>query len=204
VRDTGSGMDAATLSKAVEPFFSTKGLGKGTGLGLSMVHGLAQQSGGLFQLESAVDVGTTATLWLPVADKAVDTPEALAVPTMETQPAVILLVDDDALIAASTNELLKDLGHSVVEVHSATEALSALDEGLDPDLIITDHAMPGMTGTDLAVRIHAERPQLPILLATGYADLQGAPNIDLPRLAKPYTRDQLSVEIARLLPAHSI
>lgn len=202
VSDTGVGMDAATLQRAVEPFFSTKGLGKGTGLGLSMVHGLAEQSGGMVQLDSEVGQGTSVVLWLPVAQGAAEPAQASTPAVEATDPAVILLVDDDPLIAASTVELLEDLGHSVVEVHSAVEALGALDKGLAPDLIITDHAMPGMTGADLAARVLVQRPGLPILLATGYAELQGMQNVDLPRLAKPYTRDQLSLEIARLLPGH--
>jgi signal transduction histidine kinase len=199
VRDTGTGMDAGTLQKAVEPFFSTKGVGKGTGLGLSMVHGLAQQSGGLFQLESAPGAGAAARLWLPVADAVAETPAPAAAAPVATDPAVILLVDDDPLIASSTTELLTDLGHSVVEVHSASEALARLDQGLRPDLVITDHAMPGMTGMDLAIQLHSQHPRIPILLATGYAELQDPPAIDVPRLAKPYTRDQLSAELGRLL-----
>jgi CheY-like chemotaxis protein len=201
VQDTGEGMDSATLARAVEPFFSTKGIGKGTGLGLSMVHGLADQSGGTFCLKSQLGVGTTAELWLPVADRAVEASVQREAAKAVTAPqATILLVDDDALIATSTVALLEDLGHRVVEAHSGKEALAILREGLNPDLVITDHAMPGMTGTDLAVRLRVHNPKLPILLATGYAELQGEPPIELPRLAKPYTQEQLSVEIARLLP----
>jgi signal transduction histidine kinase len=201
VQDTGEGMDPDTLARAVEPFFSTKGVGKGTGLGLSMVHGLANQSGGKFRLNSKVGSGTTAELWLPVAHGAAEpivpraADEAVVVPQ-----AKILLVDDDVLIAASTVAMLEDLGHDVVEAHSAKEALAILGDGLDPDLVITDHAMPAMTGTDLAVRLRVLRPKLPILLATGYAELQGQLEIELPRLAKPYTQEQLSSEISRLLP----
>jgi CheY-like chemotaxis protein len=194
-------MDSATLARAVEPFFSTKGIGKGTGLGLSMVHGLADQSGGTFRLKSQLGVGTTAELWLPVADRAVEAFVQREAAKAGTVPqATILLVDDDALIAASTVALLEDLGHHVVEAHSGKEALAILREGLNPDLVITDHAMPGMTGTDLAVRLRVHDPRLPILLATGYAELQGELPIELPRLAKPYTQEQLSLEIARLLP----
>src|SRR6202008_3294759 len=145
-------------------------------------------------------VGTKAELWLPVADRAA---EAFAQPEATqaiTAPATILLIDDDSLIAASTVALLEDLGHRVVEAHSGKEALAILREGLNPDLVITDHAMPGMTGTDLAVRLRVQNPKLPILLATGYAELQGQLPIELPRLAKPYTQEQLSLEIARLLP----
>jgi signal transduction histidine kinase len=200
VEDTGEGMDAATLARAVEPFFSTKGVGKGTGLGLSMVHGLANQSGGAFHLESQVGIGTRAELWLPTAQDAVK--QCAPAPAAEAlaAPATILLVDDDVLIANSTVALLEDLGHKVVEAHSGSEALSLVEGGLSPDLVITDHAMPGMSGTDLALRLRAQHPELPVLLATGYAELAGEPTIDLPRLPKPYTQQQLSSEISRLLP----
>ena len=200
VQDTGCGMNAETLAKAVEPFFSTKGVGKGTGLGLSMVHGLADQSGGAFRLDSQENHGTTASLWLPVSNAAV-APEAPPVADLNAAaPATILLVDDDALIAASTSAMLEDLGHRVVEVNSGAEALAAIDNGLRPDLIITDHAMPRMTGSQLAATVLRRNLGIPILLATGYAELDGSGASDLPRLAKPYTQSQLSAEISRLLP----
>jgi signal transduction histidine kinase len=200
VCDTGEGMDSDTLAKAIEPFFSTKGVGKGTGLGLSMVHGLAEQSGGAFRLESTIGRGTTAHLWLPVADGLPERVVGTALRPEIVPPATILLVDDDALIAASTLALLEDLGHKVVEASSGREALKLLDGGLQPDLIITDHAMPGMTGIELAVRVRSRKPELPILLATGFAELEGTQPIELPRLAKPFTQDQLSAVIGRLLP----
>jgi signal transduction histidine kinase len=107
VSDTGSGMDAATLKKAVEPFFSTKVLGKGTGLGLSMVHGLAVQLGGLLELSSEVGEGTTATLWLPTATKSLAVEEPAVLQVTPGRPATILVVDDDPLIAMSTVEILQ-------------------------------------------------------------------------------------------------
>jgi signal transduction histidine kinase len=203
VEDTGEGMDPETLARAVEPFFSTKGVGKGTGLGLSMVHGLANQSGGAFHLDSQVGIGTRAVLWLPTAEGAVvEAPPPVAADTTAA-PATILLVDDDVLIAGSTVALLEDLGHKVVEAHSGVEALTMIDGGLTPDLVITDHAMPGMSGTDLALRLKTQNPELPVLLATGYAELEGEPSIDLPRLAKPYTQQQLCSEISRLLSSRA-
>jgi nitrogen-specific signal transduction histidine kinase len=201
--DTGEGMDAETLDRAVEPFFSTKGIGKGTGLGLSMVHGLAEQSGGAFRLESRLGVGTTAELWLPAAEQAAEIVTRSHMPQSMISPATILLVDDDALIAASTVAMLEDLGHRVVEAHCGKDALAILDDGLHPDLVITDHAMPGMTGLDLAVTLRNREPDLPILLATGFADIRENIDIEIPRLAKPYTQEQLSSEIARLLPDHA-
>jgi signal transduction histidine kinase len=199
VSDTGRGMTPDILARAVEPFFSTKGLGKGTGLGLSMVHGLANQSGGAFRLASREGEGTTASLWLPACQEAAAAKPPTASEVCGSPPATILLVDDDALIAASTLALLEDLGHTVVGVNSGDEALTALDSGLRPDLIITDHAMPGMTGAQLAATVRRRDLRIPILLATGYAELEGDDGVDLPRLAKPYTQVQLSAEISRLL-----
>ena len=200
VQDTGVGMDSETLAKAVEPFFSTKEVGKGTGLGLSMVFGLAQQSGGALRLESAPSSGTTARLWLPIALKASVAAGRTSIVPPQSARARILFVDDDLLIAGSTVALLEDLGHEVVEVHSAREALQLLEQGLATDLLITDHAMPGMTGVELAREARRQRPQLPILLATGFAESEGVKVVDVDRLAKPYTQDQLAAEIARLLP----
>jgi signal transduction histidine kinase len=201
VRDTGEGMDAETLARAVEPFFSTKGVGKGTGLGLSMVFGLAQQSGGALRLESVPSSGTTARLWLPVASETtLSSGRSSNIVTRASGPAKILFVDDDLLIAGSTVGLLEDLGHQVIEAHSAIEALRLLEGGLAADLLITDHAMPGMTGIELVREVRRQYPHLPILLATGFAELEGGEVVDVARLAKPYTQAQLATEIAHLLP----
>ena len=200
VSDTGEGMDKETLAKAVEPFFSTKAVGKGTGLGLSMVFGLAKQSGGALRLESTPGAGTTARLWLPVAVETAVHSKQTPVVAKNTERAKILFVDDDPLIAGSSVALLEDLGHEVTEVHSAREAIQLLEEGLLADLLITDHAMPGMTGMELADEVRRTHPHLPVLLATGYAEMEGSHRVDVPRLAKPYTQEQLAIEIARLLP----
>jgi signal transduction histidine kinase len=200
MQDTGEGMDKETMAKAVEPFFSTKAVGKGTGLGLSMVSGLAEQSGGALRLESTPGQGTNAAIWLPIAVEAVAARKQHHVATPTTAQARILLVDDDPLIAGSTVSMLEDLGHQVTEAHSAAEALQLLKGGLATDLLITDHAMPGMTGMELAGEVRHRHPDLPILLATGFAEPTGGKAIDLPRLAKPYTQDQLARVIALLLP----
>jgi signal transduction histidine kinase len=199
VTDTGHGMDEETLKKAIDPFFSTKEVGKGTGLGLSMVHGLAVQLGGLFDLQSKVDRGTTATLWLPAAEigkrvAPADKPAAAA-PAGRAH-ARILVVDDDSLIAMATVDMLEDLGHTVLEANSAAAALKLLEEQGAPDLLITDHAMPHMTGVELSRIVRRDYPGLPILLATGYADL--------PRLSKPYRQDMLKLEIDKLLQVGGI
>jgi signal transduction histidine kinase/FixJ family two-component response regulator len=199
IADTGCGMDAATLGRAVEPFFSTKPLGKGTGLGLSMVHGLAVQLGGLLELASEVGRGTLATLWLPQAATPAVGIESPAPPSAVNRKATILVVDDDPLIAMSTVDMLEDLGHTAIEANSGERALEIIDAGRDIDLMMTDQAMPGMTGIQLAEIVRARRPHLPVLLATGYADLPASKLANLPRLSKPYQQSQLQAEIEKLL-----
>jgi PAS domain S-box-containing protein len=199
VSDTGCGMDAVTLSKAIEPFFSTKPLGKGTGLGLSMTHGLAVQLGGHLDLASEVGVGTVATLWLPMATEPAVEVEAPPQPSPLGRCATILVVDDDPLIAMSTVDMLEDLGHVVIEANSGQRALEIIDVRRDIDLMMTDQAMPGMTGIQLAEIVRLKRPHMPVLLATGYTDLPASKLANLPRLAKPYQQAQLQAEIEKLL-----
>jgi signal transduction histidine kinase/CheY-like chemotaxis protein len=198
--DTGTGMDEATLKKAIEPFFSTKPIGKGTGLGLSMVHGLAVQLGGRLELASTPGEGTTAVLWLPAA---AGRPEAPHAPEADyvgpRRIAVILVVDDDPLVAVSTVEMLADLGHEVIGVESGAQALEVLRDGRRIDLLVTDHAMPEMSGTELARCAQALRPSLPILLATGYAEPEAGETLALPRLTKPFHQAELRAEVDRLL-----
>ncbi|MDB5614699.1 MAG: hybrid sensor histidine kinase/response regulator, partial [Devosia sp.] len=202
VSDTGTGMDAATLKSAIEPFFSTKELGKGTGLGLSMVHGLAVQLGGALRLHSEVGVGTTAELWLPVSSAPVKEVVEMAAETIATPVAsTILVVDDDALINMNTVDMIEDLGHTAIEAYSGKQALEILASGKQIDALITDYAMPGMTGVELALQARAMHPGLPILLATGYADLPSGTTTDLPRLAKPYQQSELATQVSRLLVA---
>jgi CheY-like chemotaxis protein len=198
VADTGIGMDEATLARAVEPFFSTKGVGRGTGLGLSMVHGLAAQLGGALTLDSRAGEGTVAALWLPVSDSvpasAATGREPEAAPAAKA--GTVLLVDDEPLVRASTADMLGELGFEVVEADSGADAL-ALVELRVPDLVITDHLMPGLSGTDLALILAAERPGLPVLIVSGYAELDGLP-ADLPRLTKPFRQADLADCIGRL------
>ncbi len=200
VTDTGSGMDAETLARAVEPFYSTKEQGKGTGLGLSMVHGLAAQMGGGFRLESAPGEGTRADLWLPAAIDAADRrdPAAPALPMADLRPMALLLVDDEELVRNGTAEMLRDLGHSVVEAASGGEALIRLADGLPIDALVTDYKMPGMSGAELAQRLHRLRPDVPVLLITGYTGNPGEA-ADLARLDKPFRQADLANALARLL-----
>ena len=200
VIDTGAGMDAATLQRAIEPFFSTKEVGKGTGLGLSMIHGLALQLKGALRLFSEPGKGTHAELWLPVAEGAADIAVAdLPADDKAVRGVTLLFVDDDFLIRLSTVSLLEDLGHTVIAASSGAEALELLHGGRKIDLLITDYAMPGMTGIQLAQTVRAIMPKLPILLATGYADLPSRSLLDLPRLSKPYHQRELAQQISSLL-----
>jgi PAS domain S-box-containing protein len=199
VIDTGKGMPPEILKRAVEPFFSSKPLGKGTGLGLSMVHGLAVQLGGALQLTSTVGKGTAATLILPVATSAPESDSPAQRSQKMNRPAVILFVDDDPLIALSTTEMLEDLGHQVIGASSGLHALKIIGSEQPIDLMMTDHVMPGMTGIELAKASRELRPTLPILLATGYAELPEGAQLDLPRLAKPYHQDQLRDRLDQLL-----
>lgn len=204
VSDTGTGMDAATLARSTEPFFTTKEIGKGTGLGLSMIHGLAKQLNGSLRLESIPGQGTRASLWLPVSDREVGSEKAA--PPIEVPqeagaqvPAIILVVDDDPLIATSTTYLLEDLGHKVVEAGSGAAALDILRNGQRVDLLLTDYSMPRMTGLELATAARALRPDLPVILATGYAELPEGADTGIPQLRKPYQQQQLVTEIRKAL-----
>ena len=199
--DTGVGMDAETLAKAVEPFFSTKPAGKGTGLGLSMTHGLTKQLGGALTLKSELNKGTVATLYLPAALKPPEVIQDDAYRVTVERVVRILVVDDDPLVAMSTVDMLTDLGHSVVEANSGDRALKILDAGQNFDVMVTDQAMPGMTGIELANRVRLMRPNLPVLLVTGYADVPACNQARLPRLSKPYTQAQLQLAIEELLGA---
>jgi CheY-like chemotaxis protein len=197
VADTGMGMDKATLDRATEPFFTTKGVGKGTGLGLSMVHGLTRQLGGELRLSSSEEEGTIVELFFP----GVEGPETAVAPVaapIHPRKLRILLVDDDALISMSSVDMLEDLGHEVLEANSGEAALRVLREGPAIDLLITDFSMPRMNGAQLAQAARELHPNLPMILATGYAELPPGTGIDLPRLGKPYDQRQLEAQIESL------
>jgi PAS domain S-box-containing protein len=204
VTDTGEGMDDATLARAMEPFFTTKGIGKGTGLGLSMVHGLTEQTGGRFILKSRKGEGTTAELWLPVAEadsaSATENKGAAEAPRA-VRPLVVLAVDDDSLVLLNTAALLEELGHTVLEASSAREALAILQHEKRVDLVITDQVMPHTTGTQLAERIRAEWPNLPIVLATGFAELPADADPFLLKLDKPFGQKELAEAVTAALEA---
>jgi PAS domain S-box-containing protein len=199
VTDTGTGMDEETLKRAVEPFFTTKGVGKGTGLGLPTVHGMAVQSGGTLLLKSRPGHGTSAELCLPVAfGESVAAAQEVTDRIFRTDKKLaILTVDDDPLVALNTSALLEELGHTVYSAPSASHALDILRRETKIDLMITDQLMPDMTGSELASRIRAENAHFPIILATGYAELAPGEGEGLPRLAKPFGQRELAEAIAR-------
>lgn len=194
ISDTGEGMDEATLALAMDPFFTTKGVGKGTGLGLSMVHGYIEQLGGRFILKSRKDRGTTAELWIPVATQGSVTRAIEEEAAPRVSRLCVLVVDDDSLVLTSTCLLLEDLGHRVISAASGAQALKVFDSEKAIDLVITDMAMPQMSGAQLAQAIRTIRPDLPIILATGYAERLEGFALRLPRLSKPFTQTNL-VEI---------
>ena len=195
VIDSGMGMSAETLERATEPFFTTKGVGKGTGLGLPMVHGLARQLGGTFVLNSTLGEGTSAILWLPASHSSLE--EAEVVPreedhTAPLRPLKVVAVDDDGLILMNTAELLEDLGHRVLEASSGSEAIALIEQHPDVDLLITDQAMPHMTGAQLVQQVTRMRPDLPIILATGYGEVPPGFETTVVKLSKPFSQKVLA------------
>ena len=204
VVDNGTGMDAEVLARAVEPFYSTKGLGKGTGLGLSMVHGLAAQLGGMLDLKSSRGAGTVADIWLPVASgPAIGEEVDSRPPVGAAQRATLLLVDDEELVRAGTAEMLADLGYDVVQASSGADCLGLLRSGTEPDLLITDYLMPGINGVELIQEARRLVPDLKVALITGYSTIAEGPGASVPRLAKPYRQADLADFVAELLAAHN-
>jgi PAS domain S-box-containing protein len=197
VVDTGEGMDEETLARATEPFFTTKGVGKGTGLGLSMIHGLASQSGGALILKSRLGAGTTVELWLPASHVAASPATVCAPlqPSLNTRPLVVMAVDDDDLVLLNTVAMLEELGHTVLQADCAAAALDLMCRRGGVDLLVTDQAMPRMNGAKLAEAARAQWPDLPIILASGYADLPRGVAPELHRLAKPFSQDELAEAI---------
>lgn len=201
VADDGEGMDEATIARCVEPFFTTKGVGRGTGLGLSMVHGMAEQSGGSLRIRSRPGAGTRAEILLPMMQNEVDTDGGeAAVPEREIMAEqsrlTTLAVDDDGLVLLNTAMMLEELGHRVIEAASGREALDVLRSGIAIDVLITDQAMPNMTGLQLAAEARALQPDLPIILATGYADVPSDAALNVRILSKPFGLHELATTLA--------
>ena len=202
VEDDGMGMSGDTLARAIEPFYSTKEVGRGTGLGLSMVHGLAAQLGGGFAISSTLGEGTRVDLYFPVADSvAAEKVVSIAEPREPTDRQLsVLLVDDEEIVRIATAEMIRDLGHHVVEASSGADALDALAKGLACDVVVTDYKMPRMDGGALALAIRNEHPAIKVLLITGYTGpTQDVAN--LPRLAKPFGRAEIGAALMDLVRA---
>lgn len=208
VTDTGTGIAPEVLEKVMEPFFTTKAMGKGSGLGLSMVYGFAKQSNGAFRIDSEVGRGTVAELWLP---RAAASNASSAVPATDRQRRIpkmkILLVDDHAEVRSTTAAVLSEQGHEVVEAADGNEALEQLtgDEGRY-DLLISDYAMPHLTGTDFVREARAVCPDVPALIITGYAEAQavGDRPDGVEILLKPFTEIALESAIERVCGASSV
>ena len=200
VRDEGEGMDADTLAHAAEPFFTTKGIGKGTGLGLSMVQGMVEQCGGRLEIDSTAGKGTAVTISLPAAavQQVLEPPEPEQALLDAPRRLRILAVDDDPIILLNTASILEDMGHEVIEADSGKAALAAAERG-PIDLVISDFAMPGMTGAELIDQIRGKQPGVRAIVATGFADLPEGMELDAPRLTKPFTEAQLAASIREVM-----
>ena len=198
VTDEGEGMDAETLRKATEPFFTTKGVGRGTGLGLPMVLGMAEQCGGQLLLHSISGKGTTAELWLKVATAVTEAAQSTALEPETTEPLQVLIVDDDLIVLMNAVAMLEDMGHCVREASNATAALEILHDH-PIDLLLSDFAMPGMNGADLIARATEFKPELKSILVSGYAELPQGSDAPMARLCKPYSDADLRRMIASVM-----
>jgi len=205
VRDDGCGMDAATMKRIFDPFFTTKPTGTGTGLGLAAVLGIISEHNGAICVESEPNVGTTFELFLPVCEAAAEPAPAPARRIAKAdRRATILVVDDDADLATMTCAMLRGLGYAAVSSTNAAMALSIIrDDPFAIDLLMTDQTMPGMTGDELAIGAKAIRPDLPIILCTGYsARINEAVAKQVGAVAllfKPLSRDDLAEAVAQAL-----
>jgi CheY-like chemotaxis protein len=204
VEDTGTGMPREVLEKAMDPFFTTKGVGKGTGLGLSMVYSTVKAHRGQIEIQSEPGQGTRVRMRFPVCEPLVLPSEPAVEPTMATAHGKlnVLLVDDDELIQITLQEVLEVLSHSVTAALSGEEALAKLEAGLQPDAVILDMNMPGLGGAGTLPRLRALRPTVPVLLATGRADeaaldlIQAYQHVTL--MSKPFSMQELKQHLERL------
>jgi signal transduction histidine kinase/CheY-like chemotaxis protein len=209
VADTGVGMTGEVLAKAFEPFFTTKDVGQGTGLGLSQVYGVARQSGGTVRIETQLGRGTEITVYLPrAAAQAAAEPsrEPIDAPPGHYQSGMVLVVDDDPDVRAVTVGSLEALGHTVIAAESGRTALDLLDRGIPVDLMLVDYAMPGVNGVEAARLVRAKRPELRVLIMTGYADiaaLNGVPGV-AGILKKPFSLAELAARIEGILQGRAM
>ncbi|KAF1053867.1 MAG: Blue-light-activated protein [Stenotrophomonas maltophilia] len=205
LQDSGLGMDEATLAHAFDPFFTTKGIGPNSGLGLSMVYGFIKQSGGHVRLRSAPGEGSCVTLYIPRDSSVKTLPQPPATPTAETPAARprILVVEDNDLVRLLTVEVLEELGHEVLQAEDAESALPILQGESAIDLLLTDVGLPGMNGEQLARAARQVRPELPVLFATGYAEIVEIDGSELATrmsmIAKPFSIDTLREKVNAML-----
>ena len=203
VADTGCGIPAEMIEEVLQPFVTTKEVGKGTGLGLSMVYGFARQSNGAFRLHSKVGAGTQAEIWLPRAAAAAKLARksSAAVAAEPGRPLRILVVDDHAEVRGTTVGMLQELGHEVAEAPQGSKALAMLGNGGDCDLLITDYAMPNLSGTELIREARKMKPGLPSMIITGYADNDALAERfkDVTILSKPFSLEKLSESIGSVM-----
>jgi CheY-like chemotaxis protein len=201
IGDSGSGMSAAVVAKAFEPFFTTKEVGKGSGLGLAQVFGFAKQSGGGVSIDTEVGRGTTVRVYLPAiretAPQDAPAPVETFIASSPQPQRTILLVDDDDTVRNVTCAVIEGLGYRVVEASSGAAALALLEEGVD--LVLTDYAMPGMTGAELALQVHSRLPDLPIVFITGFAEPGGLDPQEHIIVQKPFRGDELALKLQRAL-----
>jgi len=203
VADTGQGMSQEVMNRIFEPFFTTKGPGKGTGLGLSQVYGFVRQSGGEVRVRSTLGEGTRFTIYLPIADREPDELSARrGIQRRHDRTLRVLLTEDDASVAAVTEAMLRNLGHDVIGAENADQALHVLRSGQPLDLLLSDIIMPGgMNGVELAREAVTLRPELKVLLSSGYAGESVDPTLadgSWPFLRKPYLQEELAVQLHRL------
>ncbi|WP_344695397.1 response regulator [Sphingomonas rosea] len=200
VADQGTGIPAEIADKVLEPFFTTKPVGKGTGLGLSMVYGFARQSGGTFSIASEGKSGTKATVWLPQTSSIEEDTATSKPPKMveDRRKLSILLVDDHPEVRETTAALLRELGHDIKEASTGAEALMILAaDGQTIDVLLSDYAMPQLSGTDLLVKARQLLPNLPAVLITGYADAEEIKErpTDVAILNKPFNPEDLAATL---------
>ncbi len=205
VRDSGHGMDAETRAKAFEPFFTTKAVGQGTGLGLATVFGIVRQAGGAVRVESVPGDGTTITILLPAAEGAAAPVTPPATPPPPGARTTVLLVEDEAPVRTMLRRLLERHGYTVIDARHGADALQLWrGHGIDVDALVTDLRMPEMGGRELAALLRADRPDLPVILMSGYADrlgVGGAPSAEASEVFvdKPFTADMLLAALDRVL-----
>ena len=204
VADTGAGMPPDVVERAFEPFFTTKAVGKGTGLGLAQVYGIAQQSGGAATIESEVGRGSVVCITLPLSER--ETPRweptgsgqaTTSIPQAQGT-VTVLVVDDDPAVRGSLVEMLRSIGYRVIEAHHGRAGLELLSRTPGLDVMIVDYIMPGMTGAEVALAARRQRPTLPILFSTGFADTSalGGALASVPILRKPFRLAELASSVA--------